>query len=301
MGKWGFIGIGCILAFCGATASAQSCSIANEYFVSEGVLSEAATEAEGNRAEALAFLMKAAQIEVVSIGDSRSYPFADVPFGSWYAPYVETATQMGIISWQSDISLFRPQDGLTRAEFSVLALNVFDVSPEGFTLVERGVDISAGMWYENHLHFLTHFGVILLDNGKAYPEKSVTKCEMADWTWQLLSAGGGVEVEKARKIAFGALREIMQNPTPEQIKTAHDLTITVIAQTKDEAEARDLAYVLDGAKYLATAQLAYQNGLNRQAEEMARQAWHAADGANHEMSREVKKIAHELAQKARGE
>ncbi len=69
-----------------------------------------------SRAEALKFISVAAGIIVADFKNEKP-PFADVPVGAWYLPYINWAVKQAVVSGYSD-GTFAPDNTITRAEFS---------------------------------------------------------------------------------------------------------------------------------------------------------------------------------------
>lgn len=77
---------------------------------------------EISRAAALKMLINAADLPLTPI---RGNPFPDVPAYEWFAPYVQTAYDAGIVKGYAD-GKFHPAAQVTRAEFLAMTLRAFD-------------------------------------------------------------------------------------------------------------------------------------------------------------------------------
>jgi hypothetical protein len=111
--------------------------------------------------------------------------FKDVAANAWYAPYVEWAVQLGIISGRGD-DIFDPASLITREEMSIIIAKVADYKaltldePVALTVFEDDALISD--WAEEAVERLTTSGIIKGDAAnRFYPQKSVTRAECASY------------------------------------------------------------------------------------------------------------------------
>ena len=78
-------------------------------------------DAEVSRAEALKIMLAASKL---SLDKAPESPFFDVASSDWYAPYVAYAFAKEIVSGKTP-TLFAPDDSITRAEMTKIALKTF--------------------------------------------------------------------------------------------------------------------------------------------------------------------------------
>ncbi len=111
--------------------------------------------------------------------------FLDVPVGTWYRPYVETAKKYGWIDGYPD-GTFKPANLINRAEAGKILVNAFGIKLEKS---EYGA-----IWYD------TYFRTMAKNNLLAYgsdwltlnPEKNPTRAEITEQTFRFLKNTGQI-------------------------------------------------------------------------------------------------------------
>ena len=99
--------------------------------------------------------------------------FSDVQAGMWFNESVCTLVKAGIISGYPD-GTFKPNQSITRAEFSSMIARMFSVSYVGNNSFE---DIN-GHWAQSYMNILSKLGILKGDsNGNANPDANLTRAE----------------------------------------------------------------------------------------------------------------------------
>ena len=106
---------------------------------------------------------------------SQTNDFTDVPETAWYNNAVSTLANMGILSGDPDGS-FRPDDSITRAEFTKIAVSFFEVT--GDYVDGTYSDVPANAWYADFIDAAVDLGLIEgYPDGTIRPQASITRAE----------------------------------------------------------------------------------------------------------------------------
>ena len=106
---------------------------------------------------------------------SQTNSFTDVASTEWYNNAISTLANMGIISGDPDGS-FRPDDSITRAEFTKIAVGFFDKA--GDYVDGTYEDVSASDWYADFIDAAVDLGLIEgYPDGTIRPNASITRAE----------------------------------------------------------------------------------------------------------------------------
>lgn len=133
-----------------------------------------------NRAELTKIVVEAQDMEIVS--DLNCFP--DVRETDWFAPYVCTALNEGVLEGYPD-GTFKPANTVNRAEMVKIvaeAVNVGDFNLVGFS------DVEGGEWYAPFVFDM--FGANFLPyKGSFQASRDVTRADFADVYYRYLNAG----------------------------------------------------------------------------------------------------------------
>jgi len=130
------------------------------------------------RAEFLAVTMKALGITMPTVSTSS---FTDVT-ASWMIPYVETAKSLGIAKGQiiDGISMFRPNDSITRAESIAILLNAAEIGVNSSLTTTEFTDVTVA-WMIPYVETAKSLGIAkgqIIDGLlKFRPDDSITRAE----------------------------------------------------------------------------------------------------------------------------
>ena len=101
--------------------------------------------------------------------------FTDVPADAWYAQAVNVLASLGIVTGIGD-GKFEPQRSITRAEFTVIAMNFTNGAVSGKNIFS---DVSAGDWFYNQVVGSIQYGWISgYEDGTFRPNNTITRAEV---------------------------------------------------------------------------------------------------------------------------
>lgn len=130
-------------------------------------------QANITRAEVAAIIYRLMTPESRAKFSSADCMFSDVQAGMWFNESVCTLVKAGIISGYPD-GTFKPNQSITRAEFSSMIARMFSVSYVGNNSFE---DIN-GHWAQSYMNILSKLGILKGDsNGNANPDANLTRAE----------------------------------------------------------------------------------------------------------------------------
>jgi hypothetical protein len=135
-----------------------------------------------NRAEAAKFLLLARYGFVDELQNNGW--FGDVLEGEWYVKFVMRAAALGIIQGYAD-GFFRPEQTVNTVEFLKMLTLTFGLEenvPYAFT-DQRNYK---GQWYEKYVGIAQKYNLFPGRNGYFYPEKELTRSEIAGVIYQFL-------------------------------------------------------------------------------------------------------------------
>ena len=133
-----------------------------------------------NRAEAAKFLLLARFGEVASVSNNGKFP--DVLDGQWYAKYVVTAANKGIISGHPD-GTFKPANGVNTAEFLKMLTLTFGLQ----TNLSHGYsDTSTSDWFNQYAGVAKKYHLFPNRSSSLQPGRALTRDEVAVAIYQYL-------------------------------------------------------------------------------------------------------------------
>lgn len=113
---------------------------------------------------------------------TKTNSFSDVKAGAWYNSAVSTLANAGVINGYKD-GTFRPDQNITRAEFSAMIGRMFSTEYVGSPIFGD----TNGHWAEDFISLLAKLGIINGDeNGNANPDANLTRAEAAAMCNRLL-------------------------------------------------------------------------------------------------------------------
>ena len=105
--------------------------------------------------------------------------FEDIEWDAWYAPYVESAYELGIINGYTD-GTFKPDSLVNRAEAVKIIVNTYAITND-LTLTASSLpftDTVEDAWYAPYISYAYHKGVVNgFKDGTFKPEDPVTRAE----------------------------------------------------------------------------------------------------------------------------
>ena len=98
-----------------------------------------------------------------TISTAANTKFADIPTHAWYSGYVKYLSNNGITYGKSK-TIFAPNDAITRAEFTTMAVRFFDVYGDGDAEIMEQFgsfnDVSPGYWAAEYIRYAAKHGWI---------------------------------------------------------------------------------------------------------------------------------------------
>lgn len=135
-----------------------------------------------NRAEAIKIL-SSEFVKADDLSKTDRSDYTDIKNDAWYLPYVLWAAKTGLIDPATKNSKFRPDAGITRAEFLKMMFKVYkaDTNAFGEILLPLSTDVmSSKDWYYPVMRFGLSSSVVLAPkSGLLTPAKALTRVEVA--------------------------------------------------------------------------------------------------------------------------
>lgn len=134
-------------------------------------------EPQGNitRAEVATIFFRMLTDDARSENWSQTNSYTDVASTDWYNNAISTLSNMGIISGDPS-GAFRPDDSITRAEFTKIAVGFFDKA--GDYVDGTYDDVSSSDWYADFIDAAVDLGLIEgYPDGTIRPEATITRAE----------------------------------------------------------------------------------------------------------------------------
>ncbi|QIB69651.1 hypothetical protein Ami103574_10095 [Aminipila butyrica] len=143
------------------------------------------------RAEFSTIVVKALGLEPKS-GNN----FSDVDSTSWYAPYVGTAYQYGIVKGTSE-DTFSPSGTITKQEAAVMVERAaklagisknMDAATVQDTLAQFTDYVTVAEWAKSSMAFCYDAGILSQEKMDILPKNAIKRCEVAEMLFQMLTA-----------------------------------------------------------------------------------------------------------------
>ncbi len=120
----------------------------------------------------------------VTVQNSSTTDFVDVPKSSWAAPFVQTAQQLKIAHGYAG-HRFCPQRSVTRAEAAKIILRSFGAQTS-FPAAAPYADVDQGSWVAPYASFIQQHRLWEIPSGNFRPQAPVTRGDAAMLVWNLL-------------------------------------------------------------------------------------------------------------------
>lgn len=122
---------------------------------------------------------------------TTSIPFDDVPTDAWFAPYIQHALEVNIITYNANNPYFKPHERISRAEGISLILDYYEIDPDMVSgLSIDYFDVNPGDSYanESQVAYMLH---LLSDYKSRYykPDETLTRAETIHILYKLHEAG----------------------------------------------------------------------------------------------------------------
>ena len=125
-----------------------------------------------------------------TISTAATTKFADIPAHAWYSGYVKYLANNGITYGKSK-TIFAPNDAITRAEFTTMAVRFFDVYGDGDAEIMEQFsgfhDVSSGYWAAEYIKYAALHGWINgYGDGSFHAEREINRAEVVTIVNRLL-------------------------------------------------------------------------------------------------------------------
>lgn len=266
-----------------------------------------------NRVEALKVILVAADKKM---SENFAGKFTDVPAEAWFAKYVETAADMGIISGDGETGNFVPARQVNKAEFLKMVMKTFEINPADYTniLNVEPADVPADAWFAPYVKFAAKFKMIELDPaGNANPAKYLSRGEAVDILFKTLTKGRGLDpqilLNLAEKNLIGTVNMLEAGDLLNaglNVGVAEKVMIILNDFLPKNLTVQSSSKITDSIKNLVGAYVSGENGQLESVLEAAGNAWNLAaeaEAINPEQTTgitvKIKDLAHSIAAKAR--
>lgn len=129
----------------------------------------------------------------ISFWGTAAYAFTDIKTNHWAKRDIEYLVARQIISGYSD-GTYRPDKGVTRAEFTVLLIKALNLEDTATTLKAAGQlfrDVKANHWAKGYIHLAWELGVVGgYSDGTFHPDSTIRRDEMVSMLVRALRNGG---------------------------------------------------------------------------------------------------------------
>ncbi|MCD8048118.1 MAG: S-layer homology domain-containing protein [Clostridia bacterium] len=229
------------------------------YAVSQGYLTGSDGKIMPNdnvtRAQAAAIFVRIAKL--TDKANLSNVP--DIVSDAWYYDVMASAVKAGLFTASSDGKLY-PDSNITRAEGFLLVYKAQLTSFAGEPASLEGVsDISSlSAEVKTALSVLVGANVLTISSGKAEPDKSVTRAELALWIYNASKVKTTVSAETASEEATEAATETATDAAAEAATEA--ATESTYSQQASEAMQLALGILSDGTSYITTSPI-YRDGM----------------------------------------
>lgn len=184
-----------------------------------------------SRAQALVMLVRAFYGDASTYITNNSTPYADVSANDWYAPYIAYAWNQGVLTGLTNVgAYFRPNDAITRAEYTELACRFAGVVPSG-DYGFRFTDVPIAHWAYSSIGCAASRGWVNgFGDGLFRPDQTITRAQMVAITNRVLGRKADVSFIHSRFSqvssfadvpgTFWAYYDIMEAATPHSVSYA---------------------------------------------------------------------------------
>lgn len=116
--------------------------------------------------------------------------FDDIPAHAWYSGYVKYLNNHGV-AYGKTKTTFAPDEAITRAEYTALAVRFFEVYGDGSAEIMEKYksfdDVSEGDWAASYIQAAAKYGWVNgYEDGSFHPSRQITRAEVVTLTNRLL-------------------------------------------------------------------------------------------------------------------
>ena len=116
--------------------------------------------------------------------------FDDIPAHAWYSGYVKYLNNHSV-AYGKTKTTFAPDEAITRAEYTALAVRFFEVYGDGSAEIMEKYksfdDVSEGDWAASYIQAAAKYGWVNgYEDGSFHPSRQITRAEVVTLTNRLL-------------------------------------------------------------------------------------------------------------------
>ena len=259
-----------------------------------------------NRAESLKIILKGAGTRLADKLGLIS--FSDIKPEDWFAPFVVTAHQKGIVSGNADGS-FAPGRQVNKAEFLKMLMLANQVNLESAAAPTLSFkDVPTEAWFAPYLYYAFNLGIIAPEApGVLNPHKLLTRGEVAEILYRLILVKKGTDTQFLLDRTEDQLTQIEVYVAANRVDLAEKASKLAVDLSQQALKNLPGSPVVLGVAKLARAYdflvQAYDLGVQKKREESAMQANQAilkateawqANKATEPIARHIKERAREI-------
>lgn len=159
-----------------------------EYLYEQGIIGgyEDGTfrpDQEVNRVEILKMLLLGFGYDLIE--EAEDEIFTDVDYKSWYAPYLITAYDWGIIDGYDD-GTYQPGEVVNRVEFLKILTGAYGISLADYPIISLYEDTEIDAWYAPYVQYSKDNELFDLVDNYFYPGNAMTRGETAEAIYRML-------------------------------------------------------------------------------------------------------------------
>lgn len=136
-----------------------------------------------NRAELLKILVEGANIETTT---PKTNCFPDVPFSQWYAPYICTAKDLGVINGYPD-NTFRPEQPINKVEAMKMLGEIYQWDTLKAADVEIFSDTPIEEWYAPYIQYAKLKNLLPTSGDTYLPGNFITRGSISETLYRLIA------------------------------------------------------------------------------------------------------------------
>jgi len=129
-----------------------------------------------SRVEIIKFILEGIDADLRSV---RSLPFKDTDKKQWYASYLYTANQLGIVDGYPD-GTFKPTESVNRVEFLKMLINAMNIDIDPKNNTTQFSDVDRNQWYAPYVRFAMDKNLMDISGSKFNPAAEMQRDEVAE-------------------------------------------------------------------------------------------------------------------------
>lgn len=257
-----------------------------------------------NRAEALKLILTPV-LPQDGLNIYKKSPFTDVPEGSWFLPYVESArATLGIIAGPPEKTAFNPANPVQKAEFLKMFLLTQRIDVGGsYAELSKPLtpDVGTADWHFPYMRYALASSMVLVDEqGLLYPGKNLTRGDIAQMIYHFTMYQDGRRTQSLLSEAESDIVNIMTMIEKEELVHAQYASARAtlaargaLTEDPDKAVVKGAVKTAEGFGLIVESYRAGKEGRLDDAIRLAGEAWTAA-GRAQELSPSLSGVATQM-------